>query len=82
MLSLAPLFPPPQVRSLWRHAKTAVLVLIVDLVGVLAQIAVEIGEHPEGVMLGINGAGEQARPLCCLRVAQQCVDKLIIGRLE
>jgi hypothetical protein len=82
VLPLAPLFPPPQIGRLRCHAKTAVLVLVIDLVGVLTQVAVEIWEHPEGVMLRINGAGEQARPLCCLRVAQKRVDELIIGRLE
>ncbi len=82
MLSLSSPFHAPQVRRLWRHANAAVLILVVDLIGILAQIAVEIREHPESMILGINRAGQQACPLRGLRIAQQRIDELIIGRLE
>src|SRR5260370_12103109 len=45
VLSLSSLFPSPQVRRLWSHPNAAVFILVVDLVGILAQVAVERSEE-------------------------------------
>ena len=82
VLSLAPLLHSPQVSGLRGHADAAVLVLIVNLVGILSEVGVEIREHPEGMMPGVNHASKQARPLCRLGIAEERVDELLIGRLE
>src|SRR5579871_4354739 len=70
VFSLTSLLPSPQVRCLWRHTDAAMLVLVIDLISILAQVGVKIREYPESMMFWINGAGQQARPLRCLRIPQ------------
>lgn len=81
VFSLASLLHPPQVGGLRGHANAAVLVLVVDLVGILSEVGVQIREHPECVVPGINGASKQARPLRRLGIAEEREDELLIGEL-
>src|SRR5260370_15716653 len=67
VLSLSSPFPSPQVRRLWSHPNAAVFLLVVDLVGLLSPVAVEIRARPAGIVLRISGTGRQARLLRRLR---------------
>src|SRR6266536_1550981 len=60
MLALPTMFHPPQVRFPWRLPNATVLALIVDLVGPLHQVRVEVPKRPDGLFLGVNSFGEQA----------------------
>ncbi len=60
MLALPTVFHAPKVCLAWRLPNATVLALIVDLVGPLHQVRVEVPKRPDGLFLGVNSFGEQA----------------------
>ena len=75
-------FQPHDIRLTRGHTERGMRGLLVDLVGLLTQVFVEIAQLPDSVPLGILRGGHRADGLCGLRVAQQVMNECGVGRAK